>query len=165
MGHVQQWLAVRALAVSLPPGCNLIVKEHPTTFIMNEYTRDKSFYEAIAGLPQVSLAPIDEDPFKLIDSSVAVATITGTVGIQAICRGQPVIVFGAAAYRGCPGVFAVNNIAQVEEAIQTIFSGGFNLTQEKLYEYLKWVERHSIVDTDASRKVWERLIRLSLNHL
>lgn len=175
-GYVQQWLAIRTLAAALPAGCKLVVKEHPATFVFKEYTRHKSFYEAIAGLPQVTLASIEADPFALIDSSMAVVTITGTAGFQAICRGRPVLVFGTAAYRDCPGVFAVDNFEQVLNALEIIMSGKANPTREKLHEYLKWVERYSeglsSVDTDdpydadaqidAQLKVWERLIRVEI---
>lgn len=177
-GFVQQWLIVRALAAALPAGCKLVVKEHPTIFILNEYTRDKSLYEVIAGMPQVSLTPIDADPFALIDSSMAVATVTGTAGFQAISRGRPVLVFGAAAYRDCPGAFAVSNTEQISNALQKIGSGEANPTKNMLYDYLKWVERYSVsglngIDTDdpfdivaqgdAQTKMWERLVRAEID--
>lgn len=165
LGYVQQWLAIRALAAALPDGCKLVIKEHPAIFGLSDYTRDKSVYEAIAGLPHVTIAPIEADPFELIDSSIAVVTLTGTAGFQAICRGRPVLVFGAAAYKDCPGVYAVHNIQEVSNALQTIISGKDNPTRAKLYEYLKWVEKYSVEGLYGNDKrehpqlkIWERLI-------
>ena len=124
--YVQQWLAIRTLSAALPADYKLVVKEHPATFIFKEYTRHKSFYEAIEELPQVTLASIEADPFALIDSSMAVVTVTGTAGFQSICRGKPVLVFGAAAYRDCPGVFAVENFKQISNALELIMSGNLD---------------------------------------
>jgi len=176
--YVQQWLAVRALASVLPAGCKLVVKEHPSIFLNNitETTRDASFYKAMVGLPQVILASLNADPFDLADKSLAVVTLTGSAGFEALCRNRPVLVFGAAAYRECPGVFFVNNIAQISVALKEILTGRVSSTTEELYHYLQWVERnsvegphttddsdpHDMVDRfDAKLIIWERLIRIN----
>lgn len=48
--------------------------------------------------------------FDLIDQAQAVATLTGTVGFEALCRGCVAIVLGDAAYRGYPGVVDLYDI-------------------------------------------------------
>lgn len=176
--YVQQWLAVRALATALPSGWTLVVREHPYTFLWNtpiESVRNADFYDSVAVLPQVVLAPLEIDPFELIDSCAAVATLTGTVGFQGLCRGKPVLAFGRAAYFGCPGVFFVNGVDQVRDALKVIQDGQSGPTHEQLCRYLAWVENVSIAGvseksswdgndigtiSDAKNKVWECLIRL-----
>lgn len=111
--YAQQWLAIRALASALPSGWTLVVREHPFTFLWDtpiESVRNANFYDSVAVLPRVVLAPMETDPFELIDCCAAVTTLTGTVGIQALCKGKPVLVFGRAVYLGCPGVFFVNGV-------------------------------------------------------
>ena len=178
-GYVQQWLAVRSITAALPAGCHLVVKEHPVIYFnpVKEYTRHKSLYEAIAALPCVTLAPIEENPFQLIDSSKAVVTITGTAGIEAICRGKPVLALGAAGYRECPGVFAVNTIKQISEALRSILSGDAGPDRESLKHYLHWVEKYSVegymagrggkdemaARSDTKMKIWKHLIRSEID--
>ncbi len=176
--YAQQWLAVRALATSLPTGWTLVVREHPYQFVWNaqfESVRNADFYESIAALPNVVLAPMEITPFELIDGCEVIATITGTVGIQGLCRGKPVMAFGRASYLGCPGVFFVHDVSQVKKVIEAIQSGQSGPTREQLNRYLSWVESVSIEGTskenswdgndldtwsDAKNKLWEHLIRL-----
>ncbi len=176
LGYTQQWLAVRALHAALPSGCKLVVKEHPSTFLKPiKAVRDNRFYKAMAALPQVILAPLEADPFKLIDSSLAVVTLTGTAGFEAVCRGKPVLILGAAKYKDCPGTFFVSSIAQMARALQQIISAGERPAKEKLYAYLSWVESLSITGLSgdgkddpgkknireiAKIKIWESLIRM-----
>jgi hypothetical protein len=70
--------------------------------------RNADFYRAVSSLPSTYLVPLERDTFELIDSSVAVATITGTVGLEALCRGKRVIVFGEANYTDFAGVMVID---------------------------------------------------------
>ena len=176
--YVQQWLAIRALATALPTGWTLVIREHPYTFLWNaniESVRTMEFYESMRSLPNVALAPLEADPFDLIDECESVATLTGTVGIQSLCRGKPVIAFGSAPYLGCPGVFFVKGIEQIRAALKKIQAGKSELTTQKFYQYISWVESVSIegvseescwdgndieIWADAKTKLWERLIKL-----
>lgn len=141
--YAQQWLIVRNIAMLLPPDWILLVKEHPSTF-MGRYRRDyrsPQFYSDIASLPNVRLVSIEEDTFYLIDRSIAIATITGMVGIQALIRGKPVLVFGTASYRGAMGAFTIENLKDLRNAlreIQTFENNEISLkTREFLVENLK----------------------------
>lgn len=155
-GHqfAQQWLALRILANSLPPGYRLAVKEHPSTFryYFNPGFRSRDFYQNISQLPNTSLVPLDRSPFDLIDKAAAVATITGTVGVEAIIRGKPVIVFGAAQYRDIKGVFAVNSMEGAKSALAQIHAGVNVLANEDLEDYFKRVDQISF-DTDPNLKI------------
>ncbi|VFQ47456.1 hypothetical protein [Desulfoluna butyratoxydans] len=142
----QQWIAIRTLSLSLPEGYNLLVKEHPSTF--TNYTdlmyRHASFYEDIASLPNVCIVPLESDTFELIDSSCAIATITGHVGVEALSRGTQVIVFGNASYRNAPGVFCVSNEKDVANAITNILqSDDKAMIINKMEQYLAWVVENS----------------------
>lgn len=155
--YAQQWLAIRALANSLPDGYRLVVKEHPSTFryYFNPGFRSLDFYRNIAGLPNTSLVPLDVTPFALIDRTAAVATITGTVGVEAIVRGKPVIVFGAAQYRNVKGVFAVSSKQEASAALLQIAAGAAVLSDKEMEDYLIGVDRMSF-DTDPVLKITSR---------
>ena len=56
-------------------------------------------YRKLHSKNQIVFAPLTENPFKLIDRSKGVATITGTVGIEALFRNKPVLLFGKPWYR------------------------------------------------------------------
>jgi capsular polysaccharide biosynthesis protein len=125
MGGVfgDQTLIVDLLAKAIRDGWKLLVKEHPwqlQPLSRGETQRSQEFYARIAAYPNVRLLPLHTDITKLIDNAYAVATITGSVGWQALCRGIPVLLFGAAWYRGCSGAFAVPSPEDAERALVRI---------------------------------------------
>jgi capsule polysaccharide export protein KpsC/LpsZ len=102
-----QTLIVDMLAKTLPKDWKLYVKEHPwqlQPFGWGEMQRTQEFYDTIAGYPNVVLVSRDVETSELVSGSKAVATVTGSVGWDALCSGIPVLVFGAAWYRDCAGV-------------------------------------------------------------
>ncbi|TDY02681.1 capsular polysaccharide export protein, LipB/KpsS family [Thiohalophilus thiocyanatoxydans] len=147
MSFSQQWYAIRAISLALPPGYRLYVKEHPSTFtnITDERYRHKGFYSDIDALTNTFLLPLEEDTFQLIDNAVAVCTLTGIVGIEALTRGTPVIAFGNPSYRSAPGVFIASNENDISAAINKI-----NLTHNEkdltsaVRQYLQWVVKNSV---------------------
>jgi len=152
-GFANQLAAICSLAVTLPAGWRLVVKEHPAIFQgpgpFRSAFRDPFLYRAIAAMPNVSLAPLETSPFTLIDGSRLVATVTGTVGFQSVCRGKPVLAFGAAAYRGAPGVYPVpvnvlEHGAALAQCFKEVQSGAPGPSIDALLEYLGEVERNSI---------------------
>lgn len=92
-----QIAAIIALQQALPKNTYLVVKEHPSTYTYNFSSKykNKEFYETISSIDRVVIAPITADPYKLIDKSIATASITGTVIGEAFVRGKPSIAFGA----------------------------------------------------------------------
>ena len=92
-----QLSAILALQQSLPNDTYLVVREHPSTYTLNfsQGYRNKHFYETIASINRVIISPISADPYRLIDNSIATASITGTVLGEALVRGKPSIAFGA----------------------------------------------------------------------
>jgi hypothetical protein len=97
----QQFGAVISLASALPQGYRLYVKEHPTIFtgLCTWKVRLPSLYKLIAQIPGVQLLPIESDPYQLIDKSVCVASVNGTVIGEALWRGKPVVAFSPALIR------------------------------------------------------------------
>ncbi len=95
-GFAQQLAAIIALAAALPTGTKLYVKEHPTTFTHDCMWKERLpfWYRLIDKIENVQVLPIGADPYELMDRSVCVSTIAGTVAGEALIRGKPVVIFG-----------------------------------------------------------------------
>ncbi|QEE43674.1 hypothetical protein FVA81_03360 (plasmid) [Rhizobium sp. WL3] len=128
MGGVfgDQLLIVDTLVAALPAGWKLYVKEHPwqlQPFGRGEVQRSAEFYNRLRRHPQVVLIPRGEETKALVRGAKAVATVTGSVGWDALCARIPVLLFGAAWYRDCPGAYSVVAIADLKAEFQLIRGG------------------------------------------
>ena len=107
----QQWRMVQAIERQVPDGWTVLVREHPSTFrIGARLVRDTDFYDALDALPKVALVPLGVTPFALVDRADWVATVTGTVGFEAVARGGRALLFGNAAASGCPGTVRADRV-------------------------------------------------------
>jgi hypothetical protein len=121
-----QLFIVGMLSRALPDGWKLYVREHPwqlQPYGRGELQRSEKFYACIARHANVRLLPIDAPTAALIDAARAVATVSGSVGWQALCRGVPALVFGEAWYRLCGGCFRVREEADARQALSKIAKG------------------------------------------
>ncbi|MDF1619268.1 hypothetical protein [Pseudothioclava nitratireducens] len=96
-----QAYAIERLAGILPKGVRILVKENPK---QGAYMRGPLFFHRLKRIPSVVFLPSWADTHKLTAGARFVATITGTVGWEAIRQGVPALVFGNAWYRKLPGV-------------------------------------------------------------
>lgn len=98
-GFAQQLAAVVALSNALPENIEIWIKEHPATFTEDCLWKERLpfWYEMLARVRNVRLVPLGTDPYELIDRSICVATIAGTVAGEALIRGKPVVIFGRGA--------------------------------------------------------------------
>ena len=151
--HVQQWTALRLLSMTLPPGWLLLVREHPTTWLqpLDISVRTADLYAGIASLPNTKICSMDLDTFEIIDRCAAVATLTGSVGFQAILRNRPVIAFGLPAYKDHPASLRVRSASELLHAFRAIRAGDCidSFSDEKLEKYLLWVEQNSVCSDDS----------------
>jgi hypothetical protein len=123
---VYQDLCIEMISRSLPHGWKVYVKEHYTTFSPLGWgwkKRSSEYYERIATLSNVILIPIEIPTARLIDGSQAVATVTGSIGIEAVARSKPALTFGSAWYNGCNGVFPIHDHSGCKEVIENIKRG------------------------------------------
>ena len=121
-----QLLIIDMLARSLPKGWKLVVKEHPwqlVEFSRGECGRTRHFYQQIASYSNVVLCDASMPTTDFLKKSQAIATVTGSLGWQAIACQKPALVFGAAWYRDCPGVFAISDSDECQTALAAIEEG------------------------------------------
>lgn len=121
--YAHQYLALKALASTIPDNITIYVKEHPSqlsTRLSGEQGRKPRYYEDLNEVANVNLISVGSNSFDLIDNSIAVATVTGTAGWEAIVRGTPSIVFGNAWYQSSPGCYDVKTEADLDRAFDQI---------------------------------------------
>ena len=109
-----QALAIESLARVLPDGVRILVKENPR---QGAYMRGPMFFHRLNRIPSVTFLPSWADTRALTLNAMAVASITGTVGWEAICQGKPALVFGNAWYRKLPGVLEWNEKLTYDEIV------------------------------------------------
>ncbi len=104
-------LALKKLREVFPNDIKILYKENPMMFsTRNPYITGASwtnedYYEEILKIKNLSLVDTDLDTFKLIDKSIGVASINGTISVEAIIRGKNAITFGNNWYDNLDGIF------------------------------------------------------------
>jgi hypothetical protein len=116
---VDQVAVIRQIALSLPVGWNLVVKEHLPAM----GRRPVRFYRDLLAIPNVRLLSPRYPSLNAIGAAQCVATITGTVGWEAWCMGKPVALFGETRYSQLPGVFRVQDPRELRSWFSAVEEG------------------------------------------
>ena len=98
--YSDQLLAIEHLSSILPDDSWIYVKENPK---QTGAMRGPKFFDRLDRIPNLEFLPSYANTHDLIDNSDFVATVTGTVGWEAIRKGKNVLVFGMPWYRNLPG--------------------------------------------------------------
>ncbi len=114
---VEQLLIAQMISHSVPPDFLIYVKENPK---QKSWGRTLNFYREMAKLPNVVLVSRKFDTYKLIQNCKAIATATGTAGWEGLFRQKPVIMFGEFYYQYADGVFRIQTINDLKNAIEQI---------------------------------------------
>ena len=134
-GFTQQRAAIKALELALPNGTKLLVKEHPTTFehLCHWKVRTPRWYNEILS-DKVELVDMEIPAYKLIDKSVATASITGTAVGESLFRGKPGIIFGAGPlyYIECKKLHKYTTVESLSLFLQNLLKSesSFNLNEK-----------------------------------
>lgn len=104
--YEKQLFFIDSWAKSLPADTMLYVKEHYA--ILGH--RDLSFYKELKKYPNVVLIDPWESSRKLMENAIAVTTLTGTAGWEAMLLRKPVFLGGRIFFENAPGVIRVSDI-------------------------------------------------------
>ena len=96
-----QLTIIERLSYLLPQDMKIVIKENPK---QNYKYRDNFFYQRLASLSNVIVAADHLDSRELVGASRGVATLSGTVGWEAINLGKPCLTFGKAWFNQLSGV-------------------------------------------------------------
>lgn len=142
---VDQILMIEILSKSIPRNWVIYVKESPMQWnsFRGHLGRYEGFYKEIVNLPRVKIIPSEINTFNLIKHSQAVATVTGTVGLEAILRGKPALIFGYVFYMFCEGVFRVKNLEDSNIAMEKIING-YKINKQNVINFLYSLDKISI---------------------
>lgn len=106
---------VRMLAMSLPAGYRLVVKEHATSI----GNRSFKFYEDMLRLPNVVMADYQIRGVDLIRHAEAVSTVSGTAAQEAALFGKRAIIFAQhVEYGFMPHVRTVDRLADLPDVVR-----------------------------------------------
>jgi hypothetical protein len=89
-GFTDQLEAIRRIAAALPQGMRLVVKEHPACVGY----RSSAFYRELLSIPNVSLVRTETPSRDLVEGCALVTVIGGSVGLEAVLSGKPVVTLG-----------------------------------------------------------------------
>jgi hypothetical protein len=142
---VNQRLCIEILLKHTPSHYLIYVKEHPHQFMshMQGHTsRIKEFYDDLSAYSRVKLMSFEIDSHNLILNSIAVSTVTGTVGWEAMVHQKPVIIFGIVWYEKYSGVLRITNESSASRIVHFIKKYKFN--EANLFAYLLAFSKNSI---------------------
>lgn len=139
-----QLKAIECLSRIIPNNWYIYVKENPK---QTHRQRGSTFYRRLKAIPNVKYVSKNISTYELIKNCSFVATITGTVGWEAITGGKNVLCFGFAWYRSLPGVVSYHCNLTIDEVMST------KIDHDKLttsYNSLMCKTHLGIIDTDYS---------------
>ena len=110
--YSDQLQAIEKLSGLLTDDYSIFVKENP---MQGGQMRGSQFFHRLNRIGKVHFLPSYASTHELIDKSQFVATITGTVGWEAICKGKNALVFGIPWYRDLTGVISFREGLTLEE--------------------------------------------------
>ena len=144
-----QLLPIKMLSESAPAGWLVYVKEHPNQFnvrkVANALYRSKDFYEAIALLPNVRLVDLSISSQRLLKQAKMVATLTGTIGWEALQLGIPVLAFGETYYSNCRSVRSPRSVSECKRDISDLDQLSVSDIETEVWRQLKFCEDDGIL--------------------
>lgn len=159
--YENQLLIAGTIAAALPEGMELYVKEHPNQFnpkkLANANFRSEEFYDALAKLPNTKLIKLGYPSDDLIRRASIVATVSGSIGWEALILNIPVLTFGQSYYYGCNGCRYVRNIEECKEAIEYLTALSKDEIYTSLLKYLIYYHEEGLLINGSS---WEAIINL-----
>lgn len=89
---------IRNIALNLPAGMKVLVKEHPRS----KGFRSMSYYRKLLEMPNVRMVDISIPTNIVVKHASLVSVISGSTGLEAAIIGRPVLTFGLPPYNVLP---------------------------------------------------------------
>jgi hypothetical protein len=103
--YLNQIETIRNIALNLPVGWKLVVKDHPNSWGFHS----ARYYEKILAIPNVVLLPARVGSDRVLPHARLAVIVNGTIGFEAIVKRIPLITLGASPY----GVFPESMVRHV----------------------------------------------------
>jgi hypothetical protein len=145
---------VEQLADALPPGYDLVLKEHPLAIGRNPL----SFLRRLRRRPNVRLVDPFESSHDLIRAADAVAVISSTVGLEALLYEKPVLTLGQPFYAGFGVTLDLDSFREIREGVPALLR--FRPDPERVSRFLHAAMRScypgapvSVSDSDENARL------------
>jgi len=124
---------IRNIALSLPVGFKLVVKEHPASIGY----RPRSYYKKLLAIPNVVLISSFTKSRVVVQNSRLVAVVSGSIGFEALVCGKPLIVIGNAPFQILPRTMirTVNAYQKLAQEIKDLLSS-YVFDEDALEKYV-----------------------------
>jgi hypothetical protein len=146
----QQLLIIDKISKNLPLNVKLLVKEHPAYFKVSfshyfssiTETRSFYFYNLIKSYSNVVFISKNYDSSMLIEKSLGVITVNGSVAVESIQKKKKVLIFGDHYYKNLPNCYHFHS----EEDLELFFSAAIpESLNNEFYEYLNRISHNSYI--------------------
>ena len=144
-GHFHdQFKALQFLRNILPESIDIIVKEHPSQFlVVGRGSRGRSplFYKLIKNIKGIKIVDSNANSIKLLKNPIFVSTITGTIALEAAILGKLALTFGSTWFPGCPNTIPWSETLSYQSILNTRIKG-----VDEVRAYLKSHQtKHSVI--------------------
>ena len=99
----------------VPSDVPILVKENP---VYSVFDRSSLFYKIIASLENTYLVDQDTDVKQLIPKAIAVASVCGNIGLEALIHRVPAIYEGYPMYRDFKGAIHISEMTSFEKVVK-----------------------------------------------
>lgn len=137
--YTNQLETIRSIAKSIPIDYKLLVKEHYSQSIRG--WRKISFYRELNNIPNVKLIHPSTSIDKLIQKSLLVISVGGTVSFEACFYEKPSIVFTDLGYTMINSIIKLSNIEELTNTIRNSLKNQVKV--EDLDRYVIALDQHS----------------------
>lgn len=133
----EQYTSVQLIARAAEKcGVMVYVKEH----IVQAF-RDKAVYQALRGIPNVRLIKTSVSTYDLMKHSIAVATQTGTILLEAAIHKKPgLFVSDYCCWKELPSLFEIRDEEMGAATIQRILDG-YSVSSEDIQRYFYAIQK------------------------
>jgi hypothetical protein len=171
-----QFIAVQLLRSILPIEIAIYVREHPSSFrnTLNLKVRYPGYYRSINAMNNVFIGCLDQNSFEFLDESLLCATITGTIGFEAINRNKKCIYFGDAGFKGCPGTYHISEFLKNNNLMAEVLSSIDESLEVRVAEFVRAslvyshgdiYEGQSYTDYTLFQSNWIESLIMFLSHI
>ena len=150
--YEDQNLLIRNLVENTPNDVLIYIKEHPRQFSTDTKKttigRDYNFYKEIAQIERAVLIDESMNSDDLIRNSIAVATVTGSAGWEALKTKKPVLLFGSIWYQTHPLCYKIKNGEDIKKAIEELKSYKYSHSHDEIDDFFNSIKDYIFVGTN-----------------
>ena len=129
-------IIINMLLKNLPDNWLIYYKEHPLTFNLLKESfifKNEKYYDEISN-NKIKFIHHNEDTYKYIKNSQAVATSTGSAGLEATLKGKPVLNFGTAWWSNYKNIFHISNNNDLKKVIFNLINNKIKISEAEVKE-------------------------------